>query len=223
MIAPSWIRLIQLISPLLPVGAYTYSQGLEWAVERGRVHDQSSACVWIKDCLEYGCALFDAVYIAHMIQAWKSNDTTQALKWNDDLLASRESVELRAETLQMGLSLRRLLLDLDCFPAQPLQQCEQCSFPLGWSYAAVQWNINADQAVMGYLWSWLENQVLAAVKLIPLGQTAGQSLLLKLGPLLPHLTAKAMDTPISRAANYMPALAIASCCHETQYTRLFRS
>ncbi len=223
MIDQSWIRLIHLISPTLPVGAYTYSQALEWVVERGQVQDESSAYLWIKDCLEYGCALFDAVYMAHMMQAWSAQDVALAQHLNEELIASRESAELRAETLQMGLSLRRLLLDLDCFSAQPLQSCEPCSFALSWSYAAVHWNIDPDQALVGYLWSWLENQVMAAVKLVPLGQTTGQSLLVKLGPLLAPLASRALDTPLSQATNYMPGLAIASCCHETQYTRLFRS
>ncbi len=223
MIEMSWIRLIQLISPALPVGAYTYSQALEWAVEAGRVHDDTSALVWIEDCLEYGCARFDAVYLAHMIRAWVSGNTARALQLNEDLIASRESAELRAETLQMGHSLRRLLLDLDCFPADPLENLDQCSFPLSWSYAVAQWGVDPEQAVVGYVWSWLENQTMAAVKLVPLGQTQGQSLLVRLGTRLPHLAAQAMDTPITQATNYMPAFAIASCCHETQYTRLFRS
>lgn len=223
MIDPSWIRLAHLISPVLPVGAYTYSQGLEWAVEQKLVQDEVSAQAWIGDCLDFGCAHFEAVYLAHLMRAWQQNDTALALQWNEEWIASRESAELRAETLQMGQSLRRLLLDLHCFAVDPLQQIEQCSYPFCWSYAAVHWGIALAPAVTGYVWAWLENQVMAAVRLVPLGQTSGQSLLLSLGSRLAQCTHRALETPLTQATSYLPALAIASCCHETQYTRLFRS
>ncbi|MHB1677420.1 MAG: urease accessory protein UreF [Sulfuriferula sp.] len=217
------VRLLQLASPTLPVGAYTYSQGLEWAVETGWVKDESGALVWIGDCLAFGNARFEAVYLAHMLEAWRAGDMARLAELDADFVASRESAELRAETLQMGYSLARLLNDLSAFPSTGIQDFTEPSFPLAWSCAAAAWDIDDATAVTGYLWAWTENQVIAAVKAIPLGQTAGQRLLLELGGRLPQLGREALQMQIEHSRNYLPAFALASSCHETQYTRLFRS
>lgn len=245
------IRLLHLASPTLPVGAYTYSQGLEWAVESGAIHNEASAGQWIGDCLTHSLASFEAVYLAHMLAAWRDSDTAQLEELDAEFIASRETAELRAETLQMGHSLARLLRDLsetnrhsgECrspviTPAQTLDTglsrydgasehdltaFPQPSFPLAWSFAAANWNIEPEDAIVGYLWAWLENQVMAALKAVPLGQTAGQRLLLSLGERLPELARKAAATPLTNAHNFLPAFALASSLHETQYTRIFRS
>lgn len=217
------IRLLHLASPTLPVGAYTYSQGLEWAVETGRVKDEPSAQIWIGDCLEYGLTRFEAVYLAHMLQAWRQENHTLLAGLDAEFIASRETAELRAETLQMGHSLARLLTDLPEFPSHRLEPFSGPSFPLCWSCAAAAWDISVEDAVAGYLWAWAENQVMAALKAVPLGQTAGQRLLLELGSRLPRLADEIAKTEISMTHNYLPAFAIASNRHETQYTRLFRS
>jgi len=217
------IRLMQLSSPILPVGAYTYSQGLEWAVEAGDVHDEATAMDWITDCLEFGSARFEAVYLAHMIKSWRENDVQRLAELDAEFVASRETAELRAETLQMGYSLTRLLVDIDDFPTQHLAAFPRPGFPLAWSCAAAAWAIPVEDALSGYLWSWAENQVMAAVKTVPFGQTAGQRLLLQLGRRLPVMAGEARQTPIELACNYLPAFSIASSRHETQYTRIFRS
>ncbi|MCL5059865.1 MAG: urease accessory protein UreF [Candidatus Thermoplasmatota archaeon] len=178
---PALIRLLHLTSPTLPVGAYSYSQGLEWVVETGAVKNETAALDWIGDCLESGVARFEAVYLAHMLAAWAQDDTARLAQLDDEFVASRESAELRAETLQMGHSLTRLLTDLGEAPAMSLADFSQPSFPLAWSCAAAAWDIPVQDAVGGYLWAWSENQVMAAVKAIPLGQTAGQRMLLALG------------------------------------------
>jgi urease accessory protein len=217
------IRLMQLVSPVLPVGAYTYSQGLEWAVETGTVHSEAAAQVWIEDCLEFGAARLEAVYLGHMLRAWQQGQPDQAQALDAAFLASRETAELRAETLQMGHSLARLLRDLGAFSTQALGSFAEPSYPLVWSFAAMAWSVPMEEAVAGYLWAWLENQVMAAVKLVPFGQTAGQRLLEALGQQLPACAAAALQTPVAQTSNLLPAFAIASSCHETQYTRLFRS
>ena len=217
------VRLLQLVSPTLPVGAYTYSQGLEWAVETGQVKDEAGALAWIGDCLAFGNARFEAVYLARMLEAWREGNMTRLAELDADFAASRESAELRAETLQMVYSLARLLSGLSDFSGTGIQYFTEPSFPLAWSCAAAAWDIDDEVAVTGYLWAWTENQVIAAVKAIPLGQTAGQRLLLELGGRLPHSAREALHTPIGHSRNYLPAFAIASSCHETQYTRLFRS
>lgn len=217
------IRLLHLASPTLPVGAYTYSQGLEWAVETGLVNNEARALEWIGDCLAFGVARFEAVYLAHMLDAWSRNDLARLAVLDGEFVASRESAELRAETLQMGHSLARLLADLGEAPSTALAGFAAPSFPLAWSCAAAAWEIPVRDAVAGYLWAWAENQVMAAVKAVPLGQTAGQRMLRSLGRDIPALAQAAVDARLDTTCNYLPAFAIACSRHETQYTRLFRS
>jgi urease accessory protein len=219
----SLIRLLHLASPTLPVGAYTYSQGLEWAVESGEVKDETTAGRWIGDCLSHGAARFEAVYLAHMMAAWQRSDAGRLVELDGEFTASRETAELRAETLQMGHSLVKLLKSLPEVASDGLSRFETPSFPLVWSGLAVQWDIPVAEAVAGYLWAWLENQVMAALKAVPLGQSTGQRLLLELGGRLTALAEAAVSAPLGSACNFLPAFAIASSLHETQYTRIFRS
>ncbi len=222
------LRLLQLASPALPVGAYTYSQGLEWAVESGVVSREADAAAWIGDLLEWSLARFEAPLLASQLAAWACGEDGEVARLNDDFLASRETAELRAETLQMGWSLVRLLTELDAFAALPgwrarLLALDTPCFPTAWSAAAAAWQVPADQALAAYLWAWAENQVMAALKAVPLGQSAGQRLLAMLGERIPALVGQALELPEARWSNYTPGLAIASSRHETQYTRLFRS
>jgi urease accessory protein len=222
------IRLLQLASPALPVGAYTYSQGLEWAVESGAVRDEAAAARWIGDLLEWSLARFEAPLLSGLIEAWTDGDDARVAALNADFRASRETAELRAETVQMGYSLVRLLADLDAFAAQAgwrarLLALDEPSFPAAWSAAAAAWNIPVGMALPAYLWAWLENQVMAAVKAVPLGQSAGQRLLATLGARIPALAVQAAELPEHQWSNFTPGLALASSRHETQYTRLFRS
>lgn len=217
-------RLLQLASPTLPVGAYTYSQGLEWAVEAGLVRDQVTAGQWIGGLLEEGIGRFEAPLAACLQRAWDAADVGEVERLNAEFLASRESSELRAETLQMGYSLRRLLHDLDDFTVPPaLDALPETAFPTGWALAAAAWQIPLADSLAAYLWSWCENQVLAALKAVPLGQTAGQRALLQLGGRIPAIVQRALVLPEAEWSNFAPGLALASSLHETQYSRLFRS
>lgn len=222
------VRLLQLASPALPVGAYTYSQGLEWAVESGAVRTEADAAAWIGNLLQWSLARFEAPLLACQLAAWTAGDDAEVARLNDDFLASRETAELRAETVQMGWSLVRLLSELDAFAALPgwrarLLAIDTPCFPSAWSAAAAAWQVPGDQALAAYLWAWAENQVMAAVKAVPLGQSAGQRLLAALGQRVPPLVEAACNLPEAQWSNYTPGLAIASSRHETQYTRLFRS
>ena len=205
----SLARLLQLASPALPVGAYSYSGGLEAAVEAGVVKDAASAERWIGDVLEHAVASFDAPLL---LQSISFEDRVEEL--NDLYLASRETAELRAETVQMGYSLCRLLGE---FGVQGLPEGE-VAFPTAFACAARAWGIDPRDAVQAYLWSWLENQVMAALKAVPLGQTDGQKMLLALGARLEKRSGAA-----EIGSNFAPGLAILSSRHETQYSRLFRS
>ena len=199
----SLARLLQLASPALPVGAYSYSQGLESAIEAGHVKDAESAQAWIGDVLELSVMRMEAQVVRAQIAA-----PSQEL--NDFFVATRETAELRAETLQMGGSLAKLLGDASI--ANP-------AYPTAFALAVRRWEIDPQQAVVAYLWSWLENQVMAAVKAVPLGQTAGQKILLELGARLDAIP----ELPEAAWSNFAPGLAHLSSLHETQYSRLFRS
>lgn len=222
------VRLLQLASPALPVGAYTYSQGLEWAVESGTVRTEAEAAAWIGDLLQWSLARFEAPLLACQLATWTAGDDVEVARLNGDFLASRETAELRAETVQMGWSLVKLLAELEAFAALPgwrarLLAIDTPCFPTAWSAAAAAWQVPVDQALAAYLWAWAENQVMAAVKAVPLGQSAGQRLLAALGQRIPQLVGAACSLPEAQWSNYTPGLAIASSRHETQYTRLFRS
>ena len=221
------VRLMQLVSPALPVGAYTYSQGLEWAVESGRISDEATASAWIEDLMRHGIGRFEAPMVALSMTHWSNANNTEIARLNADFLASRESAEVRAETVQMGFSLNRLLADLRDPGLEALRadlaRLTEVSFPIVWSGLAAAWGINPYTAVCGYLWAWAENQVMAALKAVPLGQAAGQRLLAKLGQAAPGIAEAALSLPEENWSNLTPAFALCCARHETQYSRLFRS
>ena len=220
------VRLLQLASPALPIGAYSYSQGLEWAVEAGVVRDAASAQRWIGGLLVHVQAEGEAAVLARLAAAAGSGDWQAFARWNAWFRASRESSELLAETLQMGGSLAKLLADLDVLDGAArtaLAANAPVALPAAFALAARAFGVPADATVTGYLWSWLENQALAAIKLVPLGQVAGQKLLLALGGEVPAAVARARSAPDDDVTSFAPGLALASIRHETQYSRLFRS
>ena len=220
------IRLLQLASPALPVGAYSYSKGLESAVDAGIVRDAASAQDWLGDLLEFSVGRVEAPILLRLIDRWSVQDFGAVERWNLLFLASRESAELRAETLQMGYSLGRLLMELETTDEKalaPLAQLEEISFPAAFAFGAVRWKIPAAQALVSYLWAWLENQVTATIKLVPLGQTDGQRILIALGERLASAAERAAAIADDELGSSAPGLAILSSRHETQYSRLFRS
>ena len=210
----SLTRLLQLASPALPVGAYTYSQGLEWAIEAGTVKDEATALVGIGDQLEWNLGRYEAPLLARMMAA---DDGTLA-ELDAQYLASRETAELRAETLQMGHSLRKLIADLGEGGVPPA-----LTFAAVWSSLAARWHIEPRDALTAWLWSWAENQTMAALKAVPLGQAAGQRILLEIGGRIPAVVERALALEEESCSNFAPGFAIACARHETQYSRLFRS
>ena len=219
-------RLLQLTSPTLPVGAYAYSQGLEWAVESGTVRDEASALAWVGDLLQWNMTRFEAPLVARLLRACRVDDITEIAQLNARYLATRESSELRAETLQMAYSLLRLLGELDeaASPALTfIRALDTPAYPAVWAAVGAAWQIDKDAALTAYVWSWVENQTMAAIKAVPLGQAAGQRIMLTLGARIAPLVVAAGDLPESEYSNFAPGFAIACSQHETQYSRLFRS
>lgn len=219
-------KLLQLASPALPVGAFSYSQGLESAVEAGVVTDAASTQRWIGDVLDLTVSTMEAPLLWLLCDAWRNHDYAAVERLNALFLASREAAELRAETVQMGYSLRRLLCDLDDASSEiraRLQALHEAAYPAVFACAVAQWKIDPAQALVAYLWSWLENQVMAAIKAVPLGQTDGQKILLALGAVLPEVAACAQSANEDTLGSFAPGLAMLCSRHETQYSRLFRS
>lgn len=217
------LRLLQLSSPTLPVGAYSYSQGLEWAVEAGTVKDDLTAQAWIEDVLRFSFARFEAPIWWRLYRAWAHEDASAIMKWNERFIASRETAELRAESLQMGYSLRTLLSGLKEPDIDPLRDIEPIAYPTAAAFAAARWQIEAREGLCAYCWAWAENQVMAALKAVPLGQVAAQRILSALLPAIEAAVDEALALADEDLSNLTPGLAIASCLHETQYSRLFRS
>ena len=217
------LRLLQLASPTLPIGGFTYSQGLEWAVEAGWVEDVQGLSDWLDGLIEDGLALLDLPILVRLRAACDRQDTGALSAWGQRLLAARETEELRTEERQRARALIILLQDLGLEEAsrwrEVLRHCQAAPFAL----ATVRWGIPTRDTLLGYAWSWLENQVAAAVKLVPLGQTDGQRVQLSLAERLPAVVERAIRLDDDAIGAGAPALAIASARHETQYTRLFRS
>jgi urease accessory protein len=216
------LRLLQLASPALPVGAYSYSGGLETAVESGVVRDAATASQWIGDVLDFSLARMEAPVFLRLVSAWERGDPAAARHWNGEFVASREAAELRAETLQMGYSLRILLRDLGVAGLAALD-FEDLAYPTAYAFVVSEWRIDARAALEAYLFAWVENQVLAAVKCIPLGQTDGQRMLLALADRIPAAAAVAQAADDGALGGFAPGLAQACARHETQYSRIFRS
>jgi len=215
------LRCLQLSSPGLPIGAYSYSQGLEWAVECGWVTSEASLADWLREQLGASVGPLDVAVYARLHAAARGEDDVALAYWNDVLLAHRETSELRADDRDRGAALLRLLRDFDVRAVPTLTH--DVSLATAHALAAVRWGLPLDIAAHAYAWAWLEGQVIAGVKLIPLGQAAGQRLLFTLGREVPAAVAAGLACADEDIGGALPALAIASCRHETQYTRLFRS
>lgn len=216
-------RLLQLASPMLPVGAYAYSEGLEYAVEAGWVHHEASARDWILGLLEHSMARLDVPLFARTHACWSAGDAAGARNASAWLLACRETAELRTADRNLGQALARVLAQLGDDGARAWMRDADASFAALFARAAVRWQIPVQPAAGALLWSWCENITAAAMKLVPLGQSAGQRLMFEAGSRIPALCAAGVDLDDDAVGGGAPGLAIASARHEQQHTRLFRS
>lgn len=214
-------QLLRLASPALPVGAFAYSGGLEGAIEEGRVTPRNAAR-WLRELLLLGQARWDVAVLWRLLRA----DDPDFVQWNRRYLASRETRELRLETLQLGGALLRLLRELAAGGAEGLElglELEEPTLPAAWALASRAWGIPAEASLTGWLMASLENQIAVLQKALPLGQVAAQRLLSETLPLLGEAKALAMSLPDDALSSSLPGLALLSARHETQYSRLFRS
>ena len=216
------LKLFNLISPALPVGAYAYSNGQEYAVDVGWLKTESDIADWVRGVMQHGIAELDVPILIRFYQAWEQNDIAQVNYWNDFLRANRETRELLLEDEQLGQALQRLLLSLN-IPQAETTLNKPASFVCMFALAGVYWKIPCADLTQGFVWSWLENQIAAATKTVPLGQTQAQKLLVQLMEDIPEVCTHAQTITDNEVGVGLPAFAIASARHERQYSRLFRS
>jgi urease accessory protein len=217
------LRLWQLVSPSLPIGAFAYSEGLEAAVAEGWVGDEASAKAWVLGRLRSGPARLEAPIALRLRRAFLAGDDAAVARWSRTLWAFREARELREADRAIGQALARLLVSLGVDAAGPWRTSPHASHAASYALAAAAWGIDEPATAAGLLWSWLEGQVAAAVKLVPLGQTAGQRLVAEGAALIPPLVARALALADDELGALAPGAAIAAARHEALEVRLFRS
>ena len=224
---PQLLRLLHLASPALPIGAFHFSQGLEYAVECGWVTDEPSALEWIGGIADASLATLDLPVLERLCTAWRQEDYAAVRRWNVFLIACRETEELRAEDRHLGSALLRVLVELELttelFPLDAANTPPGVAHASAFAFACARWNIEPTASLTTYAWAWAENQVLAAVKLVPLGQSAAQRMLHALCSRIPLLVERAHKLTDSDIGISTASSAVASGRHETQYSRLFKS
>jgi urease accessory protein len=213
------LPLMWLASPALPVGGFSYSEGLEAAVDEGIVTDEGHAGDWLVQQLHLALARADLVVVSRAITAWCGEDLESIRALNDWVLQTRETSELRQQTEQMGRSLVEWLRSIR--PEAAARSSFFLTYPLAWSLAAASFGVETRAALQAFAFGWAENMVQAAVRVVPLGQSSGQRILSRLAQEIPAAVEQAAtrDEP----QTFTPMLAILSSRHENQYSRLFRS
>jgi urease accessory protein len=219
-----FLAILQLASPALPVGAYSYSEGLEMLIEDGTITNVENLQDWLKSELLYGSIRLDAAIMLRGFYAVKSGDIQALKRWNLWLSAARDTEELRAASWQMGRSLMQLLgkLEPDILPVVNAVGYPS-NYAIAFAIACAHWDINIQACLLAYLHSWANNLITAGIKIIPLGQTAGQELLLSLQSLLTTTVGEILTMTDDDLGCCNWGLSLASMQHEIQYTRLFRS
>ena len=227
------LQLIWLASPALPVGGFAYSEGLEAAVESARIRDEATAADWLADQLHLCLSRADLPVVAEAITAWRAGDLARIARLDAWVLASRESAELRRQTEQMGRSLlewlRTVRPELVEGPAARWASTGSArtevglTYPVAFALAAAASGAPVRDCLLSFAFGWAENMMQAAIKSVPLGQGAGQRILLRLAADIPAAVDRAAVLGEEDRQAFAPMLAILSARHETQYSRLFRS
>jgi urease accessory protein len=224
--AASLLQLMWLASPALPVGGFSYSEGLEAAVDAGRITTEAQAAHWLQDQLHLSLARADLPLVAQAITAWKAHDAARLAQLNDWMRHTRESSELRQQAEQMGRSLLEWLRNRDAADPRLLTLAAlkpAPTWPIAFALAAAQTGAPRAESLLAFAFGWAENMVQAAIKAVPLGQNAGQRILAALAAQIPAAVEHAIRLPDTARQSFTPMLAILSARHETQYSRLFRS
>ncbi len=224
--AAALLQLMQLASPALPVGGFSYSEALEAAVDSGLVADEIQAGNWLLDQLHLSLERADLPVVAAALPAWQRQDLARVQALNDWVCITRESAELRQQTLQMGRSLTEWLKHRTVpDPRLPglIALHPAPTWPVAFALAATQTAAPAREVLLCFGFGWAENMVQAAMRAVPLGQSAAQRILARLIDALPAAVDRAAATGDAQRQAFTPMLAILSARHELQYSRLFRS
>lgn len=216
------LGLLRLVSPALPIGAFAWSQGQEYLIDSGRLSDAASIEAWIRGLMQHNLTGLDLPLLLRLHQAASDWDSASLAAWNDYALASRETRELHQEDTYLGQALYKLMARL-AMPVQWHYREEPASLLTAFAEAAVISCVPVRATLLGWLWSWLENQIAVAGKALPLGQTQAQEIVQRLLPLLPDCVDRAATIADDELGCSFPGFAIVSSNHETQYSRLFRS
>jgi urease accessory protein len=224
--ATALLQLMWLASPALPVGGFSYSEGLESAVESGHVTNEATASAWLLDQLHLSLARSDIAVVSRAFKAWQRNDFGSVTELNAWVTTTRETSEVRQQTEQMGRSMvewlkNRGLADERIAQLGALKPAP--TWPVAFALAAAQTGAPLREALLSFAFGWAENMVQAALKAVPLGQNAGQRVLAALTAQIPAAVDHAIQLMDSERQAFTPMLAILSAQHETQYSRLFRS
>ncbi|WP_210436499.1 urease accessory protein UreF [Bermanella marisrubri] len=219
----SLLSLLHLSSPALPVGAFAYSQGLEYALDIGWLKKADDVQAWIEQGLTTGFGQLDLPVYMRVYDAWKQSDYKSVQYWNDTLLAFRETKELYLEDTQVGSAYQQWHLGIDAERQTQLDEVTQPTVVTMNSLAAIYDDIAIDDALLGFTWAWCENQIACASKAMPMGQTQGQQILKALIPPMVQVCEKAQSIKDDEIGTGLFSLAMASSLHEHQYSRLFRS
>jgi urease accessory protein len=227
MVPATLLRLMWLASPALPVGGFSYSEGLEAAVEAGLVHDEASAGDWLQQQLQLVLARSDAAVVAQAVRAWRLHDVGRVAALNAWVQATRESSEFRQQAEQMGRSLLEWLKNGEQATDPRINTLAALApaptWPLAFALATVLAGADQHEALLAFTFGWAENMVQAAMKAVPLGQSAAQRMLSRLANAMPAAVEQALQLPDAERQAYAPMLAVLSAQHEAQYSRLFRS
>ncbi len=221
------LRMLQLVSPALPVGAFSYSEGLEWLIQNDKISNESLLFNWLKAELLRGQIRIESAAqspIREALQTWakcKSPKTKKnVIELNSWLLALRDSSEVRMQQKQMGYSLLQLLEEL----GHPLPDTtKNLSWPIAWGWAGLAWQLSKSEVIEGYLFSWISNQLSAAVRLLPLGPTRAQVLQSNLLPLITKQAQELLDKDPKQIWTGDVGATFAQISHAELYSRLFRS
>jgi len=216
---------MQLSSPALPVGGFSYSEGIESAVDAGWIVDEMSANTWVCDQLDLSLARGDLSIIAQAVQAWRIFDKDRLRDLNNWVLRTRESSETRLQTEQMGRSLLDWIKNQDVVDQERIDFLisQSPTWPLSFSLAVAPFEVDPEVCLLTYAFSWAENIVQACIKTVPLGQKSGQRILASLRRKIPQAVESALALSDEDRQTFTPGLAILCANHETQYSRLFRS